>query len=71
MDTALEKLNGAIDNILTKGIKETAKKAWDESKMFEREACAELVEEHKGIYLNSQTSTDIVQKIAEAIRNRV
>ncbi len=44
---------------------------WDESKWIEREACAKLVEEHTAIYLKSPTSTKLVQKIAEAIRNRV
>ena len=37
----------------------------------EREDCAKLVEDHTAIYLDSPTSTKLVQKIAEAIRNRV
>ncbi len=36
----------------------------------EREDCAKLVEDHTAIYLDSPTSTKLVQKIAEAIRSR-
>ncbi len=49
---------------------ERLQKVVDASAKAEREACAKLVEEHRGIYLNAHTSTDIAQKIAEAIRNR-
>ncbi len=50
---------------------ERLQKVVDATAKIEREACAKLVEEHKGIYLRGFTSTNIVQKIAEAIRNRV
>ncbi len=71
MDTELRKFKAAVNRTLTKSIRKTVEKAWDEGRAFEREACAKLVEEQKGIYLNAHTSTDIAQKIAEAIRNRV